>query len=149
MAPVLNNEPPVARSFVLNHLRLGPFVRLAWRKSVSWQTKTLWATATWQHNPSSYVFENGTMLVISQRWQKKQGSDYKDNLVMTASHFLGLYSYVTKNTTGNLVVGDDPGISRTKRGFHRVAYSYGFNRGDITWSQLEPTFGANVFLPGG
>jgi len=111
-----------------------------------WSTETILGNATIHRetNPSPLVFENGTVLLaVCRRWAKAGSpeNEYKDVWMLRAPTFRGPYEYITKANIRGLVMGEDPGLFRTKRGFHLLMHSGGpvigghfYSRDGLQWT---------------
>jgi hypothetical protein len=127
---------------------LGP-IRLAVSKSIHgpWSTTTILGNATThlETNPSPYVFANGTVLLaVCRRWVEAGSNgtiSYKDVWLARADSYQGPYKYITQINAADLVMGEDPGLFRTKRGFHLLMHSGGpfigghfYSHDGISWT---------------
>ena len=141
----------------------GP-VRLGWSKSVygPWQTKTIIDSAEWHTstNPSPYIYENGTvLLVVSRRWCSDYNStngkcnrEYKDTWFMYADEWNGTYKNITNQMDIDHMNGEDPFIFKTKRGFHMLFHAgglsegwFGYSENGLDWTQVQiDSFNGNL-----
>lgn len=142
----------------------GP-VRLAVSKSIygPWTTTTILGNATIHRetNPSPYVFPNGTVLLaVCRRWvvAGSNGTQtYKDVWITRASSYAGPYEYITKINEPGLVMGEDPGLFRTRRGFQLLMHSGGpyggghfYSHDGIQWKgDGQVGYNGTVALAGG
>eukprot|EP01084_Bolivina_argentea_P142152 249728_1 len=131
----------------------GP-IRLGWSKSIygPWKTKTIvdsveWHTST---NPSPYIYDNGTvLLVVARRWcdnmvNGKCTKNHKDTWLMYADEWNGTYKNISNQWNINHMNAEDPYIFRTKRGFHMLLHAggpsegfFGYSLDGINWTEVN------------
>ena len=133
----------------------GP-IRMGWSKSINgpWKTKTIidsveWHTST---NPSPYIYENGTvLLVVARRWcdqynttNDKCSKNHKDVWFMYADEWNGPYKNISNQWNINHMNGEDPYIFKTKRGYHMLLHAggasegfFGYSVDGINWNEIN------------
>eukprot|EP01084_Bolivina_argentea_P142153 249732_1 len=142
----------------------GP-IRLGWSKSIygPWNTKTIVDSAQWtgSTNPSPFIFDNGTvLLVVSRNWcdvynettNKCQKKGPKDTWFMYADHWNASYKNMSNQWDIDHMNGEDPFIFSTNRGYHILFHAGGTAEGwfaysldAINWTQVQiASFNQNV-----